>query len=172
MNKSYTGLADFVLVLVVIIGSPFFTVWMLSRATPISLQEGQYGAMCYTREVDAYIYQHYDHGLILADQGTNDFDAGSTGIDFKNVDYQGSGHYWTEALAHPERVVEWIVINLRNPTDLIAQHINVRGTTFNANFELVAMQSDGAMLFHLRGLPPLPNRAPMPQYAYPHVPCY
>ena len=168
------GFPDILIVLLLcIIGTPIYVTFLLSFGRGgIVLQEGHYEKMCSPHyQLAAYLYQHYDHGSILIDVTTLDLEAGAAHIDFKNVIYQGSQHYWTDALAHPERSVTWVILNPHNPFDHVAQHISYTSQTFDAYFELVAMQSDGAMLFHRRGFPPLPNRAPLPQYSYPHYPC-
>ena len=81
------------------------------------------------------------------------------GVDFKNVVYEGSGDVWTQALANPAAVVDWIEVNPTNSSDIVAKHINVNSPLFLAQFTLVAQEDSGLSLYHRNGLPPLPGNA-------------
>jgi hypothetical protein len=128
----------------------------------VSLQSGQYGLDCAPlHPLVIYLAQHYAGGRMLSDtftSGTNALGL-EVGVDFKNVVYEGSGDEWTQALANPAAVVDWIEVNPTNSSDIVAKHINVNDPLFLSNFTLVAQEDSGLSLYHRNGLPPLPSNA-------------
>jgi len=113
--------------------------------------------------VVVYLAQHYAGGRILTDaftSGTNALGL-EVGVDFKNVVYEGSGDLWTQALADPAAVVDWIEVNPTNPYDIVAKHINGENLLFLSQFTFVAQEDSGLSLYHRNGLPPLPTH-PLP----------
>ena len=99
----------------------------------ITLQDGEYGLACTpTHSIVIYLTQHYAGGKILEDLYTSKIDTleSTAGIDFKNMVYEGSGQLWTEALSHPQQVVDWIILNTSNPDDYVARKINLNSPTF------------------------------------------
>lgn len=138
----------------------------------ISLQDGQYAVSCRPqRGVNDYLAQHYNGGKILIDVYAMQFDPTDAGINFHNVIYEGSYQLWQQTLQDPARFVQWVIVKLDSPVDLVSQHINVKGATFLSQFALVMHQSNNIALYHRKGLPPLPNYAPSPHYVYPHHVC-
>ena len=124
----------------------------------VSLQSGQYGLDCAPlHPVVVYLAQHYDGGRILSDtftSGTNALGL-EVGVDFKNVVYEGSGDLWTQALANPTAVVDWIEVNPTNLYDSVAKHISVKSPPFLSQFTLVVQEESGLSLYHRNGLSPL-----------------
>ncbi len=120
----------------------------------VSLQDGLYGLDCAPRhESFIYIAQHYDGGHLLVDT----FTSSVPDIPFKNVIYEGSGNLWNRTLKAPASHVEWILADPTNSSDLVAQAINVKSQAFLADYQLVVKEPKGLMLFHRKGLPPLPT---------------
>jgi hypothetical protein len=130
----------------------------------VSLQSGQYGLDCAPlHPMVVYLAQHYGGGRILTDtftSGTNALGL-EVGVDFKNVVYEGSGDLWTQALANPTAVVDWIEVNPTNSYDIVAKHINVESPLFLSQFTLVTQEDSGLSLYHRNGLPLLPTN-PLP----------
>jgi len=126
----------------------------------VSLQSGQYGLDCAPLHLtDVYLAEHYDRGRILSDtftSGTNALGL-EVNVDFKNVVYEGSGNLWTQALANPAAVVDWIEVNPTNSYDIVTKHINVESPLFLSQFTLVAQEDSGLSLYHRNGLPPSPS---------------
>ena len=126
----------------------------------ISLQDGQYDNCTPLYPVVVYLAQHYAGGSILLDTFSSRLNGleVEADIDFKNIIYEGSGELWNQALSNPSSLVDWVIANPNDPTDLVAQHINVGSPAFLSQFDLVVQQPDGLSLFHRQGLPPLPTR--------------
>jgi hypothetical protein len=126
----------------------------------VSLQSGQYGLDCAPlHPIVVYLAQHYNGGRILTDtftSGTNALGL-EVGVDFKNVVYEGSSDLWTQALANPTAVVDWIEVNPTNSYDIVTKHINVKSPLFLSQFTLVVQEDSGLSLYHRNGLPPLPT---------------
>ncbi len=119
-----------------------------------------------------YLVEHYNRGRILQDTyATTTELAAEVGIDFKNVVYEGSGPLWNQALRNPASVVDWIIMNPNNGSDLVAQHINVKSPAFTSQFQLVASEPNGLSLYHRLGLPPLPTRPVPASLLAPHQLC-
>jgi cellulose synthase/poly-beta-1,6-N-acetylglucosamine synthase-like glycosyltransferase len=151
---------------------PLFQSAAIVNQGVISLQDGQYNVSCsYPRTIDAYMYEHYNGGLILNDVAALAFDSAGADIDFKNVVYEGSNTYWTQALKNPASIVTWVVANPTIANDLVSQHINVNSVQFLSQYRPVVKQGDGAILFYKIGASPLPDRTAPPVYTYPHQPC-
>ncbi|MBV9259419.1 MAG: hypothetical protein JO215_15490, partial [Ktedonobacteraceae bacterium] len=139
----------------------------------ISLQDGQYNYSCSPRHTTLdYLAEHYNGGRILTDVYAIGFDPTDSGfINFRDVVYEGSGSYWTQALRNPTQSVEWILVNPSNNVDLVAQHIDLNSPAFLSQFTLVARQTNNIRLYHRLGGPPLPDRpAPSPLH-FEHAPC-
>lgn len=120
----------------------------------ITLQDGQYGVSCETgNHINLYLLEHYNGGKILEDvRSIEDFS--EAGIDVKDVIYQDSGAYWQQALKDPASLADWIIIQ---PGDNVSAVIDPTSPAFLAQYSLVD-QDEGVLLFHRKGLPPLPTR--------------
>ncbi len=130
----------------------------------ITLQDSLYGLDCASlHPVVIYFVQHYAGGRVLEDLFITKATSleSDVGIDFKNIVYEGSGPLWKQALRDPGSQVDWVMINPSNNNDLVAKHINVTDEAFQAQFKLEVKEEDGLLLFHKKGLPPLPSR-PLP----------
>ncbi len=128
----------------------------------ISLQDGQFGLSCtQTHVVNAYLIQHYNGGRILEDVTAGDYNEPETGIDFKNVIYDGSNTLWHRALANPAGTVDWIIAVRNDPGDRVSTHIDLTSPTFQSQFSMVVQESSGLTLYHRNGRAPLPTR-PLP----------
>jgi len=139
----------------------------------VSLQDGQYNYACAPlRTANEYLAQHYNGGKILEDVFAVGFDPTDTGlIDFKDIIYEGSYQLWPQALRDPTHFVEWILVNPSNKVDLVARSINLKSPGFLSQFALVAQQTNGILLYHHLGGPPLPNRPAPPPLKLEHPPC-
>jgi hypothetical protein len=145
---------------------------LVSQQGIITLQDGQYNASCRPqRIITDFLAQHYNGGKILIDVYAMQFDPTDAGINFSNVIYEGSYKVWQQTLQDPGGYVQWVVAKPDSPVDLVSQHVNVNGTAFLSQFTLVARQSDNILLYHRKGLPPLPNYGSLPHYVYPHHAC-
>ena len=71
--------------------------------------------------------------------------------------YEGSGHLWTQAISHPETVVDWVIVNRTNPYDAIARKIDITSAAFASQFGFVLQEQSGLALYRRNGLPPLPT---------------
>lgn len=140
----------------------------------ISLEEGQYGLDCaQLHPIVVYLAQHYAGGSILEDlyaAGTYSLYS-DAGIDFKNVIYEGSGALWNQALQSPATLVDWVIVNPRDGSDLVAEHINVASPAFLSQFTLVVQEQSGLSLFYRNGLPPLPTHRVSPDLLTMHQLC-
>ncbi len=76
----------------------------------ISLQDGQYNYACSPQHTTLdYLAEHYNGGRILTDVYAIGFDPTDLGIiNFRDVVYEGSNPYWSQALRNPAHSVEWI----------------------------------------------------------------
>jgi cellulose synthase/poly-beta-1,6-N-acetylglucosamine synthase-like glycosyltransferase len=118
----------------------------------IALQDGQYGLSCHgTNQATLYLAAHYHQGRILADIHTFE-DFAEAGIDVEHVIYQSAGPLWQRTLKNPALWVDWVMMQ---PGDEVAAVIDPNSPVFLAQFTLVAQDQD-VLLFHRRGLPPLP----------------
>jgi len=137
----------------------------------ISLQDGQYDYACSPQLIiNQYLAKHYNGGKILQDVYAAQFDASAAGIDFKNIIYEGSGRFWSQALQNPASSVDWIIIKPDNSIDLVAQRLK-EDPAFLSQFTLVVRQTDGILLYHQLGKPPLPTRPAPPVWQGNHHPC-
>ena len=137
----------------------------------ISLQEAQHSYACEPQRVIVqYLAQHYNGGRILQDVYASQFDATDAGIDFRNIIYEGSRQYWTQALQNPSTSVEWVIVTPHIAIDPIAQRASA-DSSFLSQFVLVAKQANGVRLYHHTGEPPLPSRPPLPVWSGPHASC-
>ncbi len=137
----------------------------------IALQDGQHDYACSPQLIiNRYLAEHYNGGKILQDVYAAQFDASAAGIDFKNVIYEGSGRFWSQALQNPARSVDWIIIKPGNAIDLVAQRLK-EDPAFLSQFTLVVRQTDGILLYHQLGKPPLPTRPAPPMWEGAHYPC-
>jgi len=128
----------------------------------ISLQDGQFGLSCtQTHIVNAYLIQHYAGGKILEDVTAGDYNEPETGIDFKNVIYDGSNILWHQALANPAGTVAWIIAVRNDPGDRVSANINLTSPTFKSQFSIVVQVPSGLTLYHRNDLAPLP-KPPLP----------
>src|SRR6266566_4843042 len=128
----------------------------------ITVQDGQFNYDCGPqRTIVKFLAQHYDSGKILQDVYASQFDVSDAGIDFRNVIYEGSGQYWSQALQDPTSLVDWIVIRPADPLDLVAQRITkdpAFSSIFHSQYIQVASQTNGIYLYHINGKSPLPAR--------------
>jgi hypothetical protein len=125
----------------------------------ITLEDGQYGLACTpTHTIVIYLAEHYAGGRILEDLYTSKIDAlePEAGIDFKNIVYEGSGQLWTEALSHPARVADWVIVNPEDAGDYLAKQLDLTGPAFTSQFTFILQEPNGLTLYHRNGLPPLP----------------
>ena len=129
----------------------------------ISLQDGLYGACGQPNALNKFLAQHYDGGKILEDESSGDVSLVDAGIDFKNVIYQGSIDLWPQALAHPEKTVEWIISYATDPQSFLNKRLHVSSPLFLAHFTPIFRDPSGLMLYRLKNAPPLPSR-PIPAY--------
>ncbi len=146
LRRLYT-LAQCVLI-GVIIGQ---TIWIASHGI-ISLEDGQFGLSCSrSHQVIIYLAQHYNGGKILEDLYDTKMDAMNpeAGIDFKNIIYEGSGPYWSQALHNPSSAVDWIIVNPANKYDQVTQHLT---PTFNEQYTRDIEEPNGLSLYHRNGL--------------------
>ena len=133
----------------------------------IALQDGLYGTSCEpTNHITIYLAAHYDGGKILDDIRTVE-DFAEAGIDGKDVIFQATNPYWNSALANPASFVEWVVVQ---PGDDVSKYVHPNAPAFLAQFTLVA-QNGNALLFHLKGLSPLPARPVSSQLLTEHALC-
>ncbi|HKV02260.1 MAG TPA: glycosyltransferase, partial [Ktedonobacteraceae bacterium] len=137
----------------------------------IDLQDGQHIYACSPQLIiNQYLAEHYNGGEILQDVYTAQFDASAAGIDFKNVIYEGSGRFWSQALQNPASSVDWVILNPGNPSDPVAQRLK-EDPTFLSQFTPVVRQTDGILLYHHLGKPPLPTRPAPPMWKGEHYSC-
>jgi len=153
----FTAIARFALLGVILAR----TVLIISKGI-ITVQDGQYNYACGPQKtIVKFLAQHYDSGKILQDVYASQFDISDAGIDFRNVIYEGSGQYWSQALQDPTSLVDWIVIRPADPLDLVSQRIN-KDTAFSSFFHSqyiqVASQTNGIYLYHINGKSSLPAR--------------
>jgi hypothetical protein len=138
----------------------------------ISLQDGQFNYACNVQLAAVeYLAEHYDGGKILQDIYTTKVDPAEFQGNFKSILYEGSGPLWLQALHNPANSVEWILVNPDNKNDLVAQHIDVHSPDFLSQFTLVVRQTNGILLYHRLGGPPLPTRPAPPIWKGEHPPC-
>ncbi len=138
----------------------------------LSLQDGQYSYSCRPERVNVeYLAEHYSGGKILQDVFTTKADPTEMRINFKDVIYEGSGQLWLQALRNPANSVDWIFVNPDDKIDLVAQYIDVKSPLFLSQFTLVSRQTDGILLFHRLGRPPLRTRTLPPPLKFPHHAC-
>ncbi len=156
---------------VVFIGAILANSLLITSQGIITLQEGQYDYACAPqRTIITYLAEHYNGGRILQDVYTSQFDASDAGIEFKNVVYEGSSNYWTQALQDPASSVDWIIFKSNNPTDLVTKAVNANSNFLN-QFTLVMGQANGILLYHHIDRPPLPTRPAPPIWSGQHHPC-
>ncbi len=135
---------------------------MLALGGIISLQDGQYGLDCaHGHEIIIFMAQHYGGGKILEDLYTTKMDELNpvAQIDFSNMIYEGSGMLWRQALRNPSAMVNWIIMNPADLSDLVARNLT---PAFNAQFVRDIEEPSGLSLYHRVGLV-YPTR-PVPQY--------
>jgi cellulose synthase/poly-beta-1,6-N-acetylglucosamine synthase-like glycosyltransferase len=134
--------------------------WFITTSGVIVIEDGLHGLSCaqIPHGLDKYLAQHYDGGLILEDVTTGDPNLPTIGIDFKKVVYEGSTNLWQQALAHPEKTVEWVIDASKDPTDVLAKQLDLHSPAFLAHFALVFEEPSGLRLYHRKGGPPLSSR--------------
>ncbi len=134
----------------------------------ITVQDSQFNYACGPqRAIVRYLAQHYNGGRILQDVYASQFDVSDAGMDFKNVIYEGSAQYWSQALQDPTSLVDWIVIRPADPLDLVSQRLKkdpAFNATFNAHYTKVESQTNGIYLYHINEKPPLPTRPAPPAW--------
>jgi len=133
--------------------------------SPITLQDGLYGACGQPHALNKFLAQHYDGGQILENEASGDVSLVDAGIDFKNVIYQGSTDLWPQALAHPEKTVEW-VIDFPDQQSLLNKGLHPHSPTFLAHFTPIFRDPSGLMLYHRKGELPLPSRPVPPDTSF------
>jgi len=137
----------------------------------ITVQDGQFNFACGPQKtITQYLAEHYNGGKVLQDVYASQFDVSDAGMDFKNVIYEGSGQYWTQALQDPTSSVDWIVIRPADPLDLVSRRIQ-QDPAFLSHYTLVVTQTNGILLYHIVGKPPLPTRPAPPVWNGDHYPC-
>jgi cellulose synthase/poly-beta-1,6-N-acetylglucosamine synthase-like glycosyltransferase len=138
----------------------------------VSVQDGEYNVMCQPHHDPlVYLEEHYNGGNVLQDVFTVGYDASDTGIiNFRQVIYEGSGPLWQQAIRHPATYAQWLLVNVGNPLDALAQRMQ-HDPTYLAPFLAVAHQSNGVVLYQRIAKNPLAHRAAPPFYGYSHHPC-
>lgn len=162
---SWLPLAQLALILVIVAQTT-----LVSWGGIISLQDGQVGSSCYiAHPIVAFLVQHYNGGRLLVNVYSTNMDLSPAGIPFHDEIYEGDGSVWAAALQDPAKYVEWIIVA---PHDLVNQHIDTQSAAFRREYTpMVTESATGATLWHLNGLPPLPNR-PLPSDAVaPYMAC-
>jgi Glycosyltransferases, probably involved in cell wall biogenesis len=130
----------------------------------ITLQDGEYGISCQpTHPINIYLAQHYDDGRILEELSHSPIDGADANFPLKNAVSEGDYHSWSQALAHPEQQVDWIILNPTDRSDTVAQDIHIQSPEFKKNFTLVVKESTGLRLYHKKGVSSLPTRS-IPYY--------
>ncbi|MDQ2905125.1 MAG: glycosyltransferase [Ktedonobacteraceae bacterium] len=149
------GMLGQVLVVVAVVAQIFF----LTTGGVVTLQDGQFGGSCaFPHLISLYLAQHYTGGRILENTFTSNVDGVDAGVQLKDIVYDGSADLWTQALRDPASVVDWIIMDPKNPRDIVTQHINTNSLQFQQQFTLVYQEQFGLRLYHRNGLPPLPTR--------------
>jgi cellulose synthase/poly-beta-1,6-N-acetylglucosamine synthase-like glycosyltransferase len=155
----------------ILLGVIIFQSVLISTQGIISLQEGQYDTACGPQKIIVqYLAEHYNGGKILEDVYASQFDVSDAGIDFHNVVYEGTAHYWLQAVQHPESLVDWVVVTSHDTIDPVAQHLK-EDPAYLSQFSLVVRQSEGDLLYHRQGEPPLPTRPAPLVWKGQHYPC-
>ncbi len=127
----------------------------------ISLQDGQYGLSCSpVQPVTGYLAAHYNGGYILNDPYQTLFNYAGAGLDNKDVITQGSGKLWTESLQNPAGYVSWIVTK---PGDAVWNAVNVNGSAFTSQFQLMLTQPNGVQLYYRVNSGQITSK-PLPSY--------
>src|SRR6185437_12484252 len=80
---------------------------------------------------------------------------------------QDSGPFWQQALQDPASLVDWVIMQ---PGDNVSAVIDPTSPDFLSQFTLVD-QDEGVLLFHKKGLPPLPTRSVSTQSITEHALC-
>ena len=126
----------------------------------LSLQDGLTGISCNNpaEPVIISLSQHYTGGRILVDEHTSIINPQLFGADFSAIVYEGSGTYWKNALTHPSKFVDWIVLNPNNHNDTVSQLLTGNGREFLRLFRLVSSNPNGLQLYYRRGAPAFPTR--------------
>lgn len=154
-----------------ILGVITFQTVLITIQGIIPLQDGQYVAACGPQKtIVQYLAQHYNGGKILQDVYASQFDVSDAGINYANVIYEGSSLFWTKALKNPANAAEWVVVTPHTAIDPIAQRVQ-SNPAFLSLFTLAIRQSDGILLYHRIGEPPLPTRPLPPVWRGSHPPC-
>lgn len=117
----------------------------------VVLQDGTFGISCnVANQASIFLAEHYAGGKVLENDYASRVNGDITGLDFKNVIYEGSGQIWKDALAHPEKYATWIMAYPSKSNDLVSRNIPLESPLFLAHFELVVQQEGGISLYHLR----------------------
>lgn len=95
------------------------------------------------------------------DVSAGDYSESESGLDFKDVVYDGSGDLWKEALTNPAGTADWIIAARKSTDDQISRHINLDSPAFLAHFTLVVQETNSLTLYHRNGTPLLPTH-PIP----------
>ena len=159
------------LVRIVFVGVVIAQTLLIISQGIITVEDGQFNFACGPQKtITQYLAQHYNGGEVLQDVYSSQFDVSNAGIDFTNVIYEGSGHYWTRALQDPTHTVDWIVIRPADPLDLVSQRIK-QDPAFLSHYTQVVTQTNGIVLYHIMGKPPLPTRPAPPLWHGDHHAC-
>jgi cellulose synthase/poly-beta-1,6-N-acetylglucosamine synthase-like glycosyltransferase len=129
----------------------------------ITLQDGQFGTNCFSSHpIEFFLVQHYNGGRILTDDYTSQDDAlePEAGIHFSNVIYEGSAQLWPRALKTPTAFVDWVIVNPKNPQDMITSQLK-QNPMLLSSFTRVLQEKNGLSLYHKNGMAALPTR-PLP----------
>lgn len=153
LSKVFSNIVPLIFIVVILFQSN-----LTFQGGIITLQDGMFGASCFHySDLSTFLIRHYNGGLILDDPSYNTtVDFAEANIELRNVIYQGSGKLWSEALSDPSRVVDWVIIN---KGDIVSQYIDENSISFNSKYQLLAKDYyNGASLYYLRGMPPLPSK--------------
>lgn len=127
----------------------------------ISVQDGLTGLSCInvTKPIILNLAQHYNGGKILVYEETSGLNYPQFfGSHFSNIIWEGSGSYWKNALAHPEKYVDWVVLNPHNPNDTVSKLFTKNKLEFLSLFKVMSSDSDGLQLYYRTRALPLPTR--------------
>ncbi|GAC1471139.1 MAG: hypothetical protein PVS3B3_16930 [Ktedonobacteraceae bacterium] len=139
----------------------------------ITVQDGQYGLSCSNpHPINMYLAQHYAGGHILEDTYTAKIYAGEAGVDFKDFIYEGSNaSLWENALRDPAHVVNWVIVDTKNPQDIVGARIDVTSAAFLSQFTLAVREPTGDNLYYRSAAGSLPTRPAPEGLLTPHLQC-
>jgi cellulose synthase/poly-beta-1,6-N-acetylglucosamine synthase-like glycosyltransferase len=123
---------------------------IINNTGNIVLQDGQNGFSCEViHHMNGYIYSHYSGGEILVDVTSTVFNISQTGVEFKDIIYDGSGPYWRMAIKNPSHFVNWVIVSTSNPNDMVSKELDTHSGWFLSSFNEVYRDGD-VIIYHLK----------------------